>query len=121
MSSPDGSDGRRDPRFSLTSSREAAATVAAQRLLGRELLTACRLVADHNDAAVWRAGREAWTEAALITVREFFPTEVADEFRRTSEASQRGEWREVFDAEARAVADALDLISALLAGMGRAA
>jgi len=54
-------------------------------------------------------------------VREFFPTEVADEFRRTSEASQRGEWREVFDAEARAVADALDLISALLAGMGRAA
>ncbi len=85
-------------------------------LPGEQLLQAARVVAEEQDAVVWRLQYSVWLKRLYEVLSVEHGDALADDFVHRLEMPGPGaDWRSTFDAEVRAVESALATIRRLLA------
>ena len=80
---------------------------------GEYLLHSARMVGDEEDHAIWRRGRQAWSESTAEMLTEAFP-EARPRFLRPDVSPLQGsDWKRAYEAELRTVHANLVLLESL--------
>ncbi len=90
--------------------------LAEHRSAGEYVLQSARMVGDEDDHAIWRRSRASWRDEVAATMNRAFPggDRRADALI-VQMSTQPAGWKQVYEAEIRAVQAGLALVAALAA------